>query len=133
MRTTLILLSILISSLNINAQDKKDPLEGKRFAVDIIEKGRIGKDDKMKDIIAFKDGKVSAQFSRNNKFSDAEYTIETKDGMMGVTIVFKGTGKNKKDKLVWEGYVSDEEIEGEAVTRRKGTIRSIYQFKGTLK
>ena len=133
MRTTLILLVSLIISLNVNAQDKKDALEGKRFAVDIIEKGRIGKDDKMTDIIVFKDGKVSAKFSRDNKFTDAEYTIETKEGMMGVTIVFKGTGKNKKDKLLWEGYVSDDEIEGEAITRRKGTIRSIYQFKGKLK
>jgi len=133
MRTTAILILSILFSFNLLAQDKKDPLDGKQFAVDIIEKGRIGKDDKMKDIIIFKDGKVSSTFSKNNKFNDAEYTIETKDGMMGVTIVFKGTGKNKKDKLLWEGYVNDDEIEGEAITRRKGTIRSIYQFKGKLK
>jgi hypothetical protein len=133
MRTTLILLVSILLSLNTTAQDKKDPLDGKQFAVDITEKGRIGKDDKMKGVIAFKDGKVSSEFSRNNKFNDAEYTIETKDGMMGVTIVFKGTCKNKKDKLIWEGYVNDDEIEGEAVTRRKGTIRNIYIFEGKLK
>ncbi|PCJ22453.1 MAG: hypothetical protein COA97_13405 [Flavobacteriales bacterium] len=132
MRSILFLLILLITT-NCIAQEDKSTLDGKQYAIDIIEKGRIGKDDKMKDVIVFKGGKIYTKFSRDNGFPDAEYTTETKDGLIAITIYFKGSCKGKKDKLFWEGSISDNEIEGNAIRRRKGDIRTIYEFKGTLK
>lgn len=50
----------------------------------------------MTDIISFKDGKVYTQFSRENGFTDAEYTSTSKDRMVSVVITFKGQAKAKK-------------------------------------
>ena len=53
--------------------------------------------------------------------------------MVTKIITFKGESEGKKDIIEWEGTVNGDEIEGTATRKRKGTIRTIYEFKGTLK
>ena len=132
MRTILILLISIGFTTNSFAQKEKAILDGQSFKIDIVEKGRIGKDDKMTDIITFKDGKVSTKFSKDNAFTDAEYTTTSKDGMVSVVITFKGQAKGKKDIMNWEGIINGDDIEGTAIVKRKGAIRTIYEFTGTL-
>ncbi len=133
MRTTLIVLMSILFTSNCIAQDEKSTIDGKSFTLKVVEKGRIGKDDKMSDVITFKDGKVSTKFSKDNGFPDATYTTESKDGFVSTIISFKGKCKGKKDNLSWEGVINGDEIEGTAIVKRKGAIRTIYEFKGVLK
>ena len=129
--TTIICLTITSACF---AQKQKAVLDNQSFAIDIVEKNRITKKEKkMKDVINFKAGKISTKFSVDSDFPDAEYTTTSKSSMMGDLITFKAESKGKKDKFVWEGIVDGDEIEGTATRERKGTIRTMYEFKGTLK
>jgi hypothetical protein len=131
MRTILLLIISFYFAVNCFAQ--KNILDGKSFAIDIVEKNRMGKNEKTKGTITFKDGKVSTNFSLDDGFPEAAYTTTSKDGLMGTTITFIGESKGKKDKLVWEGYVTEDEIEGTTTREKKGEIRTMFEFKGVLK
>ena len=133
MRIILTILATIIITPNCVAQKEKAILDGQSFTIDIVEKNKIGKDDKMSDVISFKAGKVYTKFSRNNGYPDAEYTTTSKDGMITLIISFKGQTKGKKHLMNWEGIVNGEEIEGTAIVKKKGAIRTIYEFKGTQK
>lgn len=132
MKTFLTLLVVIIST-NCMAQKEKGILDGQSFKIAIIEKNKIGKDDKMTDVISFKEGKVYTKFSRNNGYPDAEYTTTSKDGMITLIISFKGQTKGKKYLMNWEGVVNGEDIEGTAIVKKKGAIRTIYEFKSSQK
>jgi len=127
-KISVVLLFMITSS--VYAQEK---LDGQHFEVKILEKNRVGQPDKMKDVIIFKNGTITAKFSKTNGFSDATYTTTSKDGMITEIITFKGSCKSKKDDLVWEGVVNGDEIEGTATRSKGATIKTIYEFKGSLK
>ena len=128
-----ILLSLTLTS-TLFAQDKKGELDGQSFTIDVVEKNRITKrEDKMKDVISFKAGKITTKFSVDNGFPDAAYTTTSKDALMGTLISFKAESKEKKDTFIWEGVVNGDEIEGMVTRERKGEIRTMYEFTGTLK
>ena len=133
MKTILTLLVTILITSNSYAQKEKSILDGQSFKIDIVEKNKIGKDDKMTDVIYFRAGKVYTKFSRNNGYPDAEYATTSKDGMMTLIINFKGECKGKKYIMNWEGIINGDDIEGSAIVMKKGTIRTIYKFKGTLK
>ncbi len=113
---------------------QKGKLDGQTFKIRVIEKNLVGKEHILKDEISFKDEKISTKFSTDNGFPDAKYTTESKDAMVTTLHNFKAESTNKKgDKLSWEGSVNADEIQGEASRERKGKIKTIYSFKGTLK
>lgn len=128
----LLLLSICATTISF-AQKEKAVLDNQSFTIDLVEKNRMGKDEKTKDIISFDDGKISTKFSKDNGFPAAEYTTTSKQGLMGDIVTFKAESKGKKDTFVWEGVVNGDEIEGTATRERKGTIRTMYEFTGVLK
>ena len=128
--TTLIICSFLLIA---NCSFAQGVLDDQEFEVKIFEKKRIGDPEKSKGVLLFKEGKVGGNITHDNGFSPAKYTTTSKDGFITEIISFKGTTKGKKDILEFEGVVTGNEIEGTATRKRKGTIRTIYEFKGTLK
>ena len=128
-KTLLVIAITLIASSSFaqGALDKQD------FDIKIFERKRVGNAEKSKGTISFKEGKVSSSFSVENEFPDAEYKTTSKAGLMGDIVTFTGKSKGKKDILEWDGIVNGDEIEGSLTRTRKGTIRGIYDFKGTLK
>ena len=130
MRTFTALLFIAILTTTSFAQNA---LDGKTFDVEIIEKKRIGDPKKMKGIIIFEKGKMGGTISHENGYSPAEYSTESKDGLVATFINFTAKAIGKKDALNWEGVINGNEIEGTAIRKRKGEIRTIFEFKGALK
>ena len=128
-----LLFILLMSTYLTTSCMAQGALDDKSFAIDLVEKNRMGKEEKMKDVIRFKAGKISTTFSIDNEFPDASYTTTSKDGLIGSIITFKAKSKGKKDTFVWEGIVNGDDIEGTATRERKGTIRTMYEFKGSIK
>ena len=128
--TTLFVLSLFFTTTQLLAQGA---LDKQVFNISIVEKNRMGDPKKLKGDISFNDGKIDASIIRENDFSKADYTTTEKSGMVTKIITFKGESEGKKDIIEWEGTVNGDEIEGTATRKRKGTIRTIYEFKGTLK
>lgn len=130
MRTLITLILITAISTISFAQNA---LDGKTFEIKITEKKRIGDPKKTKGVIIFDKGKIGGTISHDNGYSPAEYTTDSKDGLVSTFVNFTAKVKGKKDVLSWEGVINGDEIEGTAIRKRKGEIRTIFEFKGTLK
>ncbi len=127
--TTLLLLTLFTTA----SLAQKGSLDGQTFEIKIVEKKRIGDPKKLKGTILFDKGKVGGSISHENGFSPTEYTTTNKEGLASTFINFTGKAKGKKDILNWEGVVNGDEIEGTAIRKRKGEIRTIFEFTGSLK
>lgn len=127
------IIAIFIYLLTANSAFAQGVLDNQEYEVKIFERKRIGDPEKSKGIIVFKEESVSTSITNDNGFSPAKYSTTSKDGFATKIITFKGESKGKKDTLEWEGVVNGDEIEGTITRKRKGTIRTIYEFKGTLK
>ncbi|PCJ00162.1 MAG: hypothetical protein COB15_03240 [Flavobacteriales bacterium] len=126
--TTLVLIAFIATT-----SFAQNTLDGKTFEIKIVEKKRMGDPKKMKGVILFEKGKVGGSISDDNGYSPAKYSTDSKDGLVSTFVNFTAEAKGKKDILSWEGIINGDEIEGTAIRKRKGEIRTIFEFKGTLK
>lgn len=123
------------ASTNLFAQKKeKDKiLVNKTYTVDFTETG-AKKPKPVPDEIMFKGDKINSKYMlKEHQFPASSYTVSVDSASDTKVITFQSEGKNPNEDIKWEGTVTDEAIEGNAVISKKGKMKKEYSFTGNLK
>lgn len=128
---------LFIAPLALFAQaPKKLPLDGQVYTVEVLQEGKKKPIDPYE--LKFTAGKFkSMHFDHWGFGKSAPYVIVSVDSTASGTKIYSWTAEvinDIKEKMMWAGTISGEEIEGtSSLIDKKGPTKYNYSFTGTLK
>ena len=145
MNKYILILIALLGLTNLAFAQKKDkkgkPLEGVVFEVTLVEENNPKPTKPINDELKFKSGSITTKtIEEKYMFQKGEYVVlvDSADAE-NVKIHFNCEMVNdKKEKLLWDGDVEEETIEGKILWMKKGkdksdVVKKAYSFNGKIK
>lgn len=132
-----------LSMLSFTKKEKKEkPLENLVFDVTLVEENNPKPTKPVPEELKFKAGNlITKMFEDKYMFPKAEFlcTIDTSSEDETVKIHFNCEMRNdKNEKLLWDGDVEDDTIEGKILWMKRGkdktdVVKKAYSFNGKIK